>query len=78
MARSRSSLVPDDEQITITIGPAEVWCFGGTRAEPGIGPLAQVVVTEPAAKAVVEDHQLRGGHAYLEVRFSAGRKRRAT
>lgn len=54
-------LDPDDEQITINIGPAEVLCFGGTIANPGTGPLVQ---------AEVEYHNVRVGTAYLEVQFS--------
>ena len=62
---------PHDEQVIVSIGLAEVWCLGGTRAEPGTGPLVQVVVTDQAAKAVVDDHQVRGGHSSLEVPFSS-------
>lgn len=63
-------LEPDDEQITINIGPAEVLCFGGTMANPGTGPLVQVVLTDPAAQAVVDYHHVRVGTGYLEVQFS--------
>lgn len=63
-------LDPDDEQITINIGPAEGFCFGGTIADPGTGPLVQVVLTDPAAQAEVEYHQVRVGTASLEVQFS--------
>jgi hypothetical protein len=63
-------LDPDDEQITINIGPAEVLCFGGTIANPGTGPLVQVVLTDPLVQAEVEYHHVRVGTAYLEVQFS--------
>ena len=63
-------LEQDDEQITINIEPAEVFCFGGTIANLGTGPLVQVVVTDRAAKTVVEYHHVRVGNPYLEVQFS--------
>ena len=66
----RIDLEPDDEQVIINIGPAEVWCFGGTIANPGTGPLVQVVVTDQAAQATVDYHNVRVGDPYLEVQFS--------
>ena len=50
--------------------PAEIWCFGDTMAEPGTGPLVQLVVTDQAAQAVVESHQARVGDSSLEGQFS--------
>jgi hypothetical protein len=70
MASCQSSLVPEDEQVIVTIGPAELWCFGGTIAEPSTGPLVQGVVTDQKAKAVVDDHPVRVGDSSLEVRVS--------
>ena len=63
-------LEPDDEQIVVNIGPAEVLCFGGTIANPGTGPMVQVVVTDQTAQAVVEYHNARVGNSYLEVQLS--------
>jgi hypothetical protein len=51
-------LEPEDEQVIVNIGPANVWCFGGTRADPGTGLLIHVVLTDQAAKAVVDDHHV--------------------
>lgn len=70
MASCRSSLVPDNEQVIVNIGPAEVWCLGGTIADPGTGALVQVIDTDQAAQAVVEYHHVWVGHSYLEVPFS--------
>lgn len=66
----RIDLEPDDEQIIVNLGPAEAWRFGGTIANPGTGPLVQVVVTDQTAQAVVEYHHARVGSSYLEVQFS--------
>jgi hypothetical protein len=59
-------LEPEDEQVIVNIGPANVWCFGGTRADPGTGLLIHVVVTDQAAKAVVDDYPVRVGDSSLE------------
>ena len=61
----RIDLEPDDEQIIVNLGPAEAWCFGGTLANPGTGPMVQVVVTDQAAQAMVDYYP-----DYLEVQFS--------
>ncbi|HLV97369.1 MAG TPA: hypothetical protein VKT82_01720 [Ktedonobacterales bacterium] len=63
-------LEPDDEQVIVNIGPAQVLCFGGTIADPGTGPLVQVVVTDEIAQAVVEYHNACVGNSSLEVQFS--------
>jgi hypothetical protein len=60
-------LEPADEQVIVTIGPAEVWCLSGTMADPGTGPLGHVVVTDQAAQTVVDSHQVRVGYSSLEV-----------
>jgi hypothetical protein len=62
----RIDLEPDDEQITITSGPAVFWCIGGTQADPGTGPLVRVIVTDRAVKEVVNAHPVRVGHPSLE------------
>lgn len=63
-------LEPDDEQIVVHIGPAHVLCFGGTIADPGTGPMVQVVVTDQTAQAMVEYHNARVGSSYLEAQSS--------
>jgi hypothetical protein len=70
MASCQSSLVPEDEQVIVNIGPAELWCFGGTMAAPDTGPLVQVMVTDQAAKVVGAYHPVRVGDSSLEVRVS--------
>jgi hypothetical protein len=58
-----------DERVYVNIGGAEVALVGGIVGTPGEGPLVQVVVTHPTARAEVELFRPQVGDPYLNVRL---------
>jgi hypothetical protein len=62
-------LLEPDEQVYVHIGGAEVALLGGIVGTPGEGPLVQVLVTHPTARAEVEWFHPRDGDPYLDVRL---------